>query len=143
MLSSLGFLSCLSLIIPRASFVSAKKPLPVSIEHRSDIQLTLPTTLTIDMPIDHFDDSNTQTYQNRYWINDTFHSERGPIFFYNHSEGIFSEGIFSEGFVQAFLGETGTLMAPMQLAEQFNGVAVLWDHHFYGDNLPFPLGNDI
>lgn len=32
--------------------------------------------------IDHFDDSNTNTYQQRYWVNDTFHEAGGPVFMY-------------------------------------------------------------
>lgn len=27
----------------------------------------------------------------------------------------------------------------MRLAKRYNGLAVLWEHRFYGDSLPFPV----
>ena len=27
----------------------------------------------------------------------------------------------------------------MQLAKRYNGVAILWEHRYYGDSLPFPV----
>lgn len=35
---------------------------------------------TIDMPIDHFNDSDHRTYKNRYWVNATYYKEGGPVF---------------------------------------------------------------
>jgi hypothetical protein len=38
------------------------------------------TPATIDMPIDHFNDSDQRTYENRYWVNATYYKEGGPVF---------------------------------------------------------------
>jgi hypothetical protein len=35
---------------------------------------------TIDMPIDHFNESDHRTYKNRYWVNATYYMEGGPVF---------------------------------------------------------------
>ena len=42
------------------------------------------------------------------------------------------------------------LSATMQLAKRYNGLAILWEHRYYGDSLPFPvnvgwqlLANDV
>ncbi len=89
------------------------------------------------MPIDHFNDSDTRTYKNRYWINDTFYQEGGPVFFFD-----IGESAVSDSHVIGYLGENGTLGAPLRLAEQFHGMAVVWEHRFYGESLPFPLDKD-
>lgn len=31
------------------------------------------------------------------------------------------------------------LSATMQMAKRYNGVAILWEHRYYGDSLPFPV----
>lgn len=31
------------------------------------------------------------------------------------------------------------LSATMRLAKRYNGLALLWEHRFYGDSLPFPI----
>jgi hypothetical protein len=41
---------------------------------------SLATPSTIDMPIDHFNESDHRTYKNRYWINATYYKEGGPVF---------------------------------------------------------------
>jgi hypothetical protein len=38
------------------------------------------TPFTIDMPIDHFNESDHRTYKNRYWVNATYYNEGGPVF---------------------------------------------------------------
>lgn len=35
---------------------------------------------TVDLPIDHFNESDLRTYQNRYWVNATYYKEGGPVF---------------------------------------------------------------
>ncbi len=31
------------------------------------------------------------------------------------------------------------LSATMRLAKRYNGLAILWEHRYYGDSLPFPV----
>lgn len=37
-------------------------------------------SLSISMPIDHFNASDDRIFQNRYWLNDAFHEPGGPVF---------------------------------------------------------------
>ncbi|KAF7507600.1 hypothetical protein GJ744_010270 [Endocarpon pusillum] len=137
MLSSFFFLTCLSSVVVGVLGLHSQLPVPLPVLYRSVENYTPPPTLTFDMPIDHFDDSDTRTYKNRYWINDTFYQEGGPVFFYDVGEGAVSDLRVIE-----FLGEDGTRNAPLRLAEQFKGMAVVWEHRFYGGSLPFPLDKD-
>jgi Serine carboxypeptidase S28 len=117
--------------------IHAMVPLPVPIEPNTTENGSLPPTLTIDIPIDHFNDSDTRTYKNRYWINDRYYQEGGPVIFFDVGES----GANEEN-INRTLGENGTLRAPLRLAQRFNGMAVLWEHRFYGESLPFPVDND-
>ena len=42
--------------------------------------LTGPIAGIITMPIDHFNQSNTRTFENRYWVDDTYYQKGGPVF---------------------------------------------------------------
>ncbi len=137
MFSSFFLLTCLSSIFLVARESMASVPLPIPIDPTLSGSYTMPPNLTIDMPIDHFDHGDTRTYKNRYWINDVYYQEGGPIFFQD-----IGEGTVDQQAIIGTLGENGTLMAPLRLAEQFNGMAVLWEHRFYGESLPFPLDKE-
>jgi Serine carboxypeptidase S28 len=134
MLASICLLTWLSTIGLHAGIVVATLPLPLPVDSTSDENHTLAQMLTIDMPVDHFNDHDTRTYKNRYWINDTYYQEGGPIFFHD-----FGEATVSEHEVLTRLGEIGTRMAPLRLAQRFNGMVILWEHRFYGQSLPFEL----
>lgn len=41
---------------------------------------------TIVMPIDHFNISDTRTFLNRYWMNDSYYKPGGPVFLYDGGE---------------------------------------------------------
>jgi hypothetical protein len=45
----------------------------------------------------------------------------------------------SNGTVLVILAEYVGPSAPMALARKYNGVAVLWEHRFYGESLPFEV----
>jgi hypothetical protein len=49
------------------------------------------------------------------------------------------EGGVSNGTVLVVLAEYVGPSAPMALARKYNGVAVLWEHRFYGESLPFEV----
>ena len=40
----------------------------------------------VTLPIDHFNASDSRTYQNRYWLNDKYYQKGGPVIFYDHGE---------------------------------------------------------
>jgi len=90
------------------------------------------------MPIDHFNSSDTRTYNNRYWVNDTFYQPGGPIFFYDMGE----EGVSNETAAQ-WLAETNGTTAVMALARQYHGLAILWELRYYGLSLPFPFSKNF
>jgi hypothetical protein len=50
-----------------------------------DTVSTLPTQY-ITIPIDHFNASDTQTFQNRFWVNSTWYQSGGPVIFYDAGE---------------------------------------------------------
>jgi hypothetical protein len=89
---------------------------------------------TIEIPIDHFNSADNRTYTNHFWTNDTFYREGGPVFFYDAGE----RGV-SDGNLVTLSHESHPLM---NLARAFHGLAVVWEHRFYGQSLPIPLGID-
>jgi len=88
---------------------------------------------TIKLPIDHFNASDSRTYANRYWFNATFYRPGGPVLFYDEGERGVAHGLVPPAFLP---GHPVT-----QLAEQFHGLVVAWEHRFYGLSTPFPALN--
>ena len=92
---------------------------------------------TISIPVDHFTPTDNRTYQNRYWVNDTYYQEGGPVFFFDAGEQD------AAPLVPNYLREGVGPSAPITLAKRFNGLAVLFEHRFYGNlqagSYPFPV----
>lgn len=86
---------------------------------------------TIQLPIDHYNPDDDRTYANRYWYNATFHRPGGPIFFYDAGERGVSEG--------NLVGLSSPSHPVMNLTETFHGLAIVWEHRFYGNSSPFAL----
>jgi hypothetical protein len=84
---------------------------------------------SIDLPLDHFNVTDERTFPNRFWINATFYQPGGPVFFYDAGErGVSgSETVFSS-----------TSHPLMRLTESFHGIAIVWEHRYYGLSSPFP-----
>jgi hypothetical protein len=89
---------------------------------------------TIDIPIDHFNPADNRTYANHFWTNDTFYRKGGPVFFYDAGE----RGV-SDGNLASLSKDSHPLM---NLTRTFNGLAIVWEHRFYGQSSPFPLRLD-
>ena len=82
----------------RASFISSliavvnsKRPAPLELEPStafdrwSDIKVSMDQydTYTFENKIDHFDDNDERTYNQRYWVNDKFFDkDNGIVFLY-------------------------------------------------------------
>ncbi|KAJ6485877.1 peptidase S28 [Mycena sanguinolenta] len=92
--------------------------------------------LFIDMPLDHFNTSNHQTYPNRYWVNATYYEPGGPVFLFDSGEQN------AEPLLPYYLQEYHGLSAIMQLAKRYRGIAFLWEHRYYGDSQPFPVNEN-
>ncbi|RPD58936.1 peptidase S28 [Lentinus tigrinus ALCF2SS1-6] len=91
--------------------------------------------LFFDMPLDHFGGING-TFKNRYWINDTYYKRGGPVFLFDSGEQN------AEPLLPYYLQEYHGLSATMRLAKRYNGLAILWEHRYYGDSLPFHVNEN-
>lgn len=91
----------------------------------------------INIPVDHYNDSDTRTYKNRYWINSKYYQPGGPVFYFDAGEQNASP------LVPYFLYEVAGPSSVMALARRFSGIAVLFEHRFYGDlddgSFPFAM----
>ncbi|XP_028135352.1 lysosomal Pro-X carboxypeptidase [Diabrotica virgifera virgifera] len=81
-------------------------------------------TKYIDVPLDHFSFAQDTKFQLRYLINDTYHEDRGPIFFYTGNEGD----------IKNFAKNTGFMY---DIAPTFSALLVFVEHRYYGESLPF------
>ncbi|KAI7889127.1 serine carboxypeptidase S28-domain-containing protein, partial [Mucor mucedo] len=77
------------------------------------------------MPMDHFDETNSKNFNNRFWANTDHYKSKGPLILYNVGESAADDSailvIYS---------------AMAQLAEKLNGVVVVMEHRFYGASGP-------
>ncbi|THU93213.1 peptidase S28 [Dendrothele bispora CBS 962.96] len=90
----------------------------------------------ITMPLDHFSNTSlngTSTFQNRYWINATYYEPGGPVFLFDSGEQ--NAAPLLPYYLQEFHG----LSATMRLAKRYKGIAILWEHRYYGKSMPFPV----
>ncbi|RPB05121.1 hypothetical protein L873DRAFT_1663682 [Choiromyces venosus 120613-1] len=78
----------------------------------------------VELPLNHGDPKSPK-FRNRYWVDDTYYSSGGPIFFVDNGEAD-ADGM------EAYLrkGASGSL------AREFNGLLILWEHRFYGASMP-------
>ena len=94
---------------------------------------------TISIPIDHFNGSDKRTFSNRYWINSTFYKPGGPVFYFDSGEQN------AHPLIPYFLAEAAGPSAVMTLARRFGGLAVIFEHRFYGDltegSYPFAMNS--
>ncbi|KAF9035622.1 serine carboxypeptidase S28-domain-containing protein [Panaeolus papilionaceus] len=89
------------------------------------------------MPLDHFSARPTsKTFKNRFWVNSTYWKPGGPVFLFDSGEQN------AEPLLPYYLQEFHGLSATMRLAKRYNGLAILWEHRFYGDSLPFPVNEN-
>ncbi|KAI0642323.1 serine carboxypeptidase S28-domain-containing protein [Trametes meyenii] len=112
----------------RAGFYEHLPPVPKSAVERNDAQF-------FEMPIDHFG-GGEGTFMNRFWVNDTYYKPGGPVFLFDSGEQD------AEPLVPYYLQEYHGLSATMRVAKRYNGLAILWEHRFYGDSLPFPVNEN-
>ncbi|KAJ4386862.1 hypothetical protein N0V93_009760 [Gnomoniopsis smithogilvyi] len=91
----------------------------------------------ITLPIDHFNASDTRTFQNRYWYNSTFYEPGGPVFWWDVGESN------AELYVPDQLAQASGYSTLMTMAERFKGLALLVEHRYYGrvdeGSFPFPV----
>ncbi|KAI9336684.1 serine carboxypeptidase S28-domain-containing protein [Pilaira anomala] len=79
----------------------------------------------MEMPLDHFNDTNRKTFDNRYWMNSDYYKSNGPIILYNVGESAADRA--------AMFVKVSTMA---QLAEKLNGILIIMEHRFYGSSGP-------
>ncbi|KAF2416033.1 peptidase S28 [Tothia fuscella] len=82
---------------------------------------------SITLPLDHFN-KTAGTFENRYWVNEEFYKPGGPIFMFDAGEGD------AEDAVGYLTHPTASIL--VQMAREFKGMALLWEHRFYGQSVP-------
>ncbi|GIQ86302.1 peptidase S28, partial [Kipferlia bialata] len=87
--------------------------------------------LTSSQLVDHFDKTNTATWSQKFYVNDTFYSPGGPVLFFLGGEGPESPKTLSGSFyINTFAEELGALMIAIE-------------HRYYGESMPVDdLSND-
>jgi len=91
-------------------------------------------TYNFSIPVDHFNKDDSRTYSNRFWMNDTYYESGGPVFFFDFGE----QGVDALD-ISAVLAEAYGLQAIMQLAKTYHGMAIAWEHRYYGLSMPIPF----
>lgn len=116
-------------LLPRSGGLNARQ---IASNNGSDYP---PSLMTI--PVDHFNGSDTRTFQNRYWYNASFYKEGGPVFWFDAGEQN------AQPLVPYFLDEVAGPSAVMTLARRFDGIALLVEHRYYGGldqgSYPYPI----
>lgn len=81
------------------------------------------TTHYFENSLDHFNEGDDRTYQQRYWYNDKYQVEKGPAFLY-----ICGEWTCTPPDDQMF---------PMMVGAEHHALLYSLEHRYYGDSQPF------
>ncbi|XP_038049891.1 thymus-specific serine protease-like [Patiria miniata] len=86
---------------------------------------SLPPDQWLEQKLDHFNDADLRTWQQRYFVNDTFFKPGGPVFLMIGGEGTANPIWMVEG--------TWVVMA-----ERLGALCLMLEHRFYGKSHPTP-----
>ncbi|XP_013778463.2 putative serine protease K12H4.7 [Limulus polyphemus] len=89
----------------------------------ADVKQSLPAEQWVVQKLDHFNPANTETWKQRYFINDTFYRPGGPVFLQIGGEGKANPIWMIEG-------------QWIKYASKFRALAVMVEHRFYGKSHP-------
>uniref|UniRef100_F1KTW1 Serine protease n=1 Tax=Ascaris suum TaxID=6253 RepID=F1KTW1_ASCSU len=81
----------------------------------------------ITMPVDHFDLTNMNTFDQRYWVNPQYAQPGGPHFLVIGGEGRANVKWVTE-----------PNLITMSMARKFNATVYMLEHRYYGDSFPTP-----
>ncbi|VDK17423.1 unnamed protein product [Anisakis simplex] len=82
---------------------------------------------TITMPVDHFNATNTNTFNQRYWMNPQYAKPRGPHFLMIGGEGTANTKWVLNPEVQI-----------MSAARKYGATVYMLEHRYYGESWPTP-----
>lgn len=98
----------------------SREPTPPVVESSGSRLLRLKT---ITQKLDHFDETNTGTWQMRYYDNNQYYAPGGPIFIYLGGEWEISPGWVMGGHM-------------FDMAKEMSGYMFYTEHRYYGKSLP-------
>ena len=75
----------------------------------------------LKIPIDHGDPS-VGTYQNRYWVNDEYYQQGGPVIVYDVGEAT------AEASAKRHLGNSTSFL--VEMLDQFGAIGIVWEHRY-------------
>ncbi|XP_063230883.1 putative serine protease K12H4.7 [Bacillus rossius redtenbacheri] len=84
---------------------------------------TSPTAQWFRQELDHFNATNTATWNQKYYVSKRHHRSGGPVFLYINGEDAADPGWFENA-------------AWMEYAEEFHALCFIVEHRFYGDSRP-------
>ncbi|KAN0044793.1 hypothetical protein ACTA71_006316 [Dictyostelium dimigraforme] len=74
--------------------------------------------------VDHYDPQNSNTFKQKFYVNDTYYTPGSPVFYILGGEGPVGASYVTGHFVFN------------QYAQKFNALLVAIEHRFYGDSIP-------
>lgn len=83
----------------------------------------LPAAQWFEQNLDHFDPTNSKTWQQRFYVNDTFYKPNGPVFLMIGGEGEAKPKWMVEG-------------AWLKYAQKYNALCFQLEHRYYGKSFP-------
>ncbi|KAF3911913.1 hypothetical protein ABW21_db0207558 [Orbilia brochopaga] len=82
----------------------------------------------VELPLDHFSaDPSSQTFRNRYYVQDAYYQPGGPVIFHDIGEST------AEDYA---VGMTDEQDFSVSIAKRFGGLLVVFEHRFYGESAP-------
>ncbi|KAF2649649.1 hypothetical protein K491DRAFT_610346 [Lophiostoma macrostomum CBS 122681] len=94
--------------------------------------------LYVELPIDHNDTSATlngsNTFWHRYWVDDEFYQDGGPVFIYDVGE------LDGSTKYENFL--TNDTVYFRQLMRNYSGIGIVWEHRYYGNSTPVVIDSN-
>ncbi|CAL6102724.1 Serine_carboxypeptidase [Hexamita inflata] len=107
----------------------------ICIRHRYYREIETPKTLIkaddskyFTQRLDHFDNTNQQTFQQKFLVNETWYDKKGGV-------AILQVG--GEGPIQQ--SDVGNLWSADQFSESMKALNVELEHRYYGESIPQPL----
>jgi hypothetical protein len=94
-----------------------------------------PPSYNFSMPLDHFNASDNRTWNDVFYVNDTFYKPGGPVIYFDFGEG----GLDDYGAARLLADWNGTVSPATQVARAVNGVIVTLGHRYYDASFPLPV----
>jgi len=98
---------------------------------------TLPPAQWFTQVLDHFTPSDVRTWQQRFFVNDTFYKPGGPIFIYIGGEGPLAAHVVVDLQIAVYAQQFSTLKW-FNILTFIDALILALEHRFYGQSAPLP-----